>query len=64
MEKEKKPSDERAAKQQMQIRMDSRMKRRVREYMKKFEKETRAKIAFSEAVRALVEKSLEREGIR
>jgi hypothetical protein len=64
MEKEKELSDEKAAKQQMQIRMDDQMKRRVREYMKQFEKKTHAKIAFSEAVRMLVTRSLEREGIR
>jgi len=51
-------------KKQTQIRMDELMKKRVRKYMEKFEKTTQAKIGFSEAVRILLERSLEHEGIR
>lgn len=51
-------------KEQSNIRMDPRLKKRIQDYMKKFEKDTRVKISFAEAICSLVEKSLEREGIK
>jgi len=51
---------EKQKKVQIQIRMDPRMRRRVREYIKKVERESGVEIGFSEAVRSLLERSLER----
>lgn len=48
---------------QTQLRMDLNMKKRVRKYMEKFEKEHHAEIGFSEAVRVLLTQALEREGM-
>jgi hypothetical protein len=53
-------SVEKQKKVQIQIRMDPRMRRRVREYIKKVERESGVEIGFSEAVRSLLERSLER----
>ena len=50
--------------QQAQVRMDAGLKKRIHGYMKKFEKETRAKLGFSDAVRTLLRQALDREGIK
>jgi hypothetical protein len=46
------------------VRLDVRTKRRVLAYQKKVEKAVRVRLGFSEAVRALLDQSLDREGIR
>jgi hypothetical protein len=52
-------------KTQTQIRMDDRMKERVRSFQAKFKKKTRAKVVtFSDAVRELLNQALDQAGIR
>jgi hypothetical protein len=46
------------------VRMDKKLKDRIREYIKQHEKKTHVKIGFSAALRALVEKSLDSEGVK
>jgi hypothetical protein len=50
--------------EQTQVRLDARMKERIRTFQVKFKKKTRSEIGFSEAIRVLLEQSLEREGIK
>ena len=57
----KTPQDQQ--KEQTQVRMDARQKKRVHKYMEKFKQQTHAAISFSEAVRTLVDQSLDREGV-
>ncbi len=44
--------------------MDPTMIERVHKYIAKFEQKTHAKIGFGEAVRALLDRALDREGIQ
>jgi|GEM_PF-2998661 hypothetical protein len=50
--------------EQTQVRLDARMKERIRTFQVQFKKKTRSEIGFSEAIRVLLERSLEREGVK
>ena len=49
---------------QTQIRMDARMKQRVRKYIAKLRQKEHTELAFGAAVRKLVDQALDHEGIR
>jgi len=44
-----------------QVRMDPKLKKRVRDHIKRVEEKVHVKIGFGEAVRSLVEQALDRE---
>ena len=46
------------------VRMEPKLKKRVRDYIRQVEEKVHVKIKFSEAVRSLIEQSLDREGIK
>jgi hypothetical protein len=49
---------------QTQVRMDARMKQRVRQYISKLKREEHTELRFGAAVRKLIDQALEREGIQ
>lgn len=53
-----------SVKEVTQVRMDAKLKKRVRDYIKQVEEKAHVKIGFGEAVRSLVEQSLDREGVK
>jgi|HubBroStandDraft_2_1064218.scaffolds.fasta_scaffold206049_2 hypothetical protein len=58
------PRGARQPKVQTQIRMDQRMKRRVRKYIEKLKQKERTELRFGAAVRKLIDQALDREGIQ
>jgi hypothetical protein len=46
------------------IRMDEKLKKRIREYIKVCEDKTHIKLTFSQAMRSLLEQALDRNGMK